>query len=151
MSSFHIIVRPSEGRLPASKIDIRGAEVLTYRLDSDSGAAGFSVSYEELSQKLSQIERLFIEPDGSFVWVSPDNTEQKLNGQITDDGKHVMFLELRGNCPFHSMEPVLAGLGWPTCRLLFQQLPEANLFDEEGIRLVLSAIQAGVATGRPME
>ncbi len=97
----------------------------------------FAPSYEDYAQVLMNIPRLYIEPDGSFVWVSALDSEHQLNGQITDDGQRVMFVELRGTCPFSGVEPVLVGLGWPEQPVRIQLLPNARILDDVEFRALL--------------
>jgi len=54
------------------------------------------LSFEEGLRALERLERLFAEPDGSFVW-RPAPGEQ-VDGQCYDRGGQLLYLELRGDC-----------------------------------------------------
>ncbi len=63
--------------------------------------APLTVSWEQASENLSQLPRMFLEPDGSFLWTGtdPDCGPWQLEGTIFDDGRVVRRIELAGNCP----------------------------------------------------
>lgn len=106
-AEFHAIVRPA-GRLED----------------------GFGRSYEDVAEELAKIPRLHIEPDGSFVWVSAENVSRKINGQITDDGHQVMYIEFRGKAASSDLQPILATLRGAAAPLQFQLLPTGDMIDE---------------------
>ena len=91
---------------------------------------GFGMSYEHVEAELSKISRLHIELDGSFVWVSATDVSHKVNGQITDDGKQVMYIEFRGIATAAEIEPILAPLKSDRHELTFQMLPGGEILNE---------------------
>ncbi len=142
---FHIIVRPL-GAVQFASSSIAtwsGAPespLAVWSVAEDSvslGSQAFQFPYEVLAASLSRVPRLFLEPDGAFVWVSPEDPARRVNGQITDDGEQVLYLELRGRCSFEDLAVIFQMLGWPEVELVYQLLPEAMLVRESQFREVL--------------
>ncbi len=132
MREFHAIVRPlgecvlrKSGTFAWGDATIDAWQVADPSVDP--GWQGFGFSYECLAKRLSAVPRLFIEPDGSFVWVASADPARSISGQITDDGQQVVALELRGRCQWEEMTLILRELGWPEAKLVFQLLPWAVL------------------------
>lgn len=73
----------------------------------------FVVSFEEVFAALENWPRMYIEPDGSFVWVgeevSPDglSTAWQLDGHLYDRAGRLLFVELQGTCPVSAFEQLL--------------------------------------------
>ncbi len=112
--NFHAILQPSGLSSAAQNASI----------------SGFGISYEQVEAELSKISRLHIELDGSFVWVSAADVSHKVNGQITDDGKQVMYIEFRGVATAEEIEPILAPLKSNQHELKFQMLPGGEVLNE---------------------
>lgn len=141
MKEFHTIVRPlGDTRLVGTEpSQWRDETIATWRVDSQSPALAsqsFTLPYEAYAEKLSGIPRLFLEPDGSFVWVLSEDASRRISGQITDDGQRVLYLELRGRCLWDDLLAVLGPLDTDASGLdfAFQLLPEAFLVKEETFR-----------------
>lgn len=78
------------------------------------------VSFDDLCAALEPLERLFLEPDGSWVWVGGDPAAWQLDGQIHDGGPSVAYVEVKGTCPPPAWDRLLAACGSPPGQLLFQ-------------------------------
>lgn len=142
MRDFHTIIRPigsaqlvaGEPRIWSGAADER---IHTWKVGSGSPSLetqSFEMAYETFAEDLAKVPRLFLEPDGSFVWVSNADPTHRISGQVTDDGSRVLYLELRGRCCWDELATVLGILGWPGAELAFQLLPEAMLIREEQFR-----------------
>ncbi|REK08249.1 MAG: hypothetical protein DWQ37_20610 [Planctomycetota bacterium] len=104
------------------------------------------VSFEEAYDALRQIERLFCEPDGSFVWTSPQpGTHWQLDGNLYDRAGRLLLVDLQGSCPQEAFDRLLEPLGWPQAPLMFQLKREAVFLDEDAFRRLAEALgtQAG--------
>lgn len=131
MQHFHAVLRPLHPRAEKSGRTIwLGQEVIPLRVPPAAGSGSFARSYEQLAEALREMPRLFLEPDGSFGWVARQDVTQRLDGQITDDGQRVMFVDLQGRCDFSLLEALLVALGWPQQPLMFQILPDGFVLDE---------------------
>jgi hypothetical protein len=89
---------------------------------------GLAVRFEEVLASLAKLPRMFIEPDGSFVWrgTSDDGQPWQVDGNLIDRGDVLACVELKGSCPAARLDDILRGLGWPEATLWFQ-LPRLGL------------------------
>ena len=76
------------------------------------------VSFEEVAQHLQQLPRMYLEMDGSFVWVgdhspsidAPEDgkrPEWQLDGMLYDAGGMLQYVELRGSCSLSMWQRLL--------------------------------------------
>ena len=94
----------------------------------------FDRTFEEVSEALAALPRMFIEPDGSFVWVSASEPAWQLDGVLYDGPDRLWYIELKGRCPETEFNLLLTALGWPQTQVAFQLVREAALFDEQAFR-----------------
>lgn len=95
----------------------------------------FDCSFEEASTRLAALERMYCEPDGSFVWVSSQNEPAwQIDGNLYDRNGRLLFVDLKGTCPNEQFERLLAALGWPNTPLMFQLTRDAVFLDETQFR-----------------
>lgn len=91
----------------------------------------FECSFEQLTESFEQLPRMFLEPDGSFVWVIENGGSRfQLDGLLTDDGAHLLTCELKGTCNANVWEQFLKTLAWPS-QTVVVQLVEAGTFLSE--------------------
>ena len=95
-ASLHTL--PS-GAIAEEPVDLQGRPIRQLMLSATRLADPLPVSFEEAFERLSALPRMFIEPDGSFVWVS-DSTEftWQLDGLLFDRGGQLQYVELHGAC-----------------------------------------------------
>jgi hypothetical protein len=109
-------------------------------------AAPLAVSFEAALAGLGSLPRLFIEPDGSFVWCGADDDGQpwQVDGNLIDRGEVLDYVELKGACPSGQLDEILRALGWPAVQLTFQ-LPWLGVFltEEEFRRQAATGAGAG--------
>ncbi len=87
--------------------------------DQQIASTTFSVSFEQAFQRLQQLERLFIELDGYFVWTGQhDSQPWQIDGMLYDYGEHLQRVELKGGCPGAAWRQLLDCFDWPKQRLL---------------------------------
>ncbi len=92
----------------------------------------FELSFEEVAQRLTELPRMFLEPDGSFVWVVDDLDRQyQLDGSLYDDGVRMLHVELKGTFDSTALDTFLSRLGWPTQSVIFQ-LVQQGIYLSEG-------------------
>jgi hypothetical protein len=85
------------------------------------------ISFDEAAQSLALLPRLFIEPDGSFVWTGGHPAQPwQVDGNLIDRGDSLAYVELKGHCPEEQLNELLAALGWPASPLAFQ-LPRRGI------------------------
>lgn len=107
-------------------------------------AAGLPATFDEASAALALLPRLFLEPDGSFVWRGElaDKTVWQVDGNLIDQGQHLAYVELSGRCPSEQFDQLLSAIGWPNVRLAFQLPRQGTVLSEEEFRR-RAAEQAG--------
>ncbi len=94
----------------------------------------FARTFEEVSARLAALPRMFIEPDGAFVWVAADGPPWQLDGVLYDGAGRLWYVELKGRCPQKEFDQILLALGWPQSPVVFQLVREASLLDEPDFR-----------------
>jgi hypothetical protein len=94
------------------------------------------VRFEEAASALSRLHRLFIEPDGSFVWTgtTAEGESWQMDGNLIDRGDVLAYVELKGCCPEEEFDLLLLALGWPQSPLVFQLTQRGVVLDETNFR-----------------
>jgi hypothetical protein len=130
---------------PAAAIDgeiveLAGEKIRTLGIDPHALAATlYDCSFEVARDRLAQLERMYCEPDGSFVWVSPsDGPAWQVDGNLYDRNERLLFVDLKGTCPSDQFDRLLSAVGWPRTRIMFQLTREAVFLDENEFRRVAS-------------
>lgn len=140
--AFEISVhhRPAEGLFPAPPYaDALGAWP-TVGLPHDMLAVPLAVSFDEAIGRLGRLERMYAEPDGSFVWASQrSGLSWQVDGNVFDRDGRVVLVDMKGNCPTADFDRLLACFGWPAERLLFQLVRPAVFLEESVFRRHASA------------
>jgi hypothetical protein len=96
-------------------------------------AAGMTMTsdFEAALSRLAALERAFVEPDGSFVWVGPGGEGRwQIDGNAYERHGRVLVVETKGGCPEDILERFLAVWGWPG-QALAVQLVRAGVFVDE--------------------
>jgi hypothetical protein len=132
--SFHIGIhaRPN-GVFVERSVQVDGIEIKTLDIPPQQLNTPLPVSFETAESRLAKLPRLFIEPDGSFVWVSghDESSSWQVDGMMYDRDEHLMYVELKGSCPAASFRSLLAAVGEPETRFLVQLIRHAVLMDAE--------------------
>jgi hypothetical protein len=98
-------------------------------------AAPLAVAFDDAFIRLGDLERMFAEPDGSFVWTSPrEGCTWQVDGNALERGGRVLLVDLKGTCPEHAFDRLLAAFGWPEQRLMMQLVRPAVFLDEATFR-----------------
>ena len=137
MYSFHITVHAQPGDTGAGpEMDFGGRAVRTLQIAPTTlSTTTFGCSFETAQGRLAQLDRMFIEADGSFVWVSPQGEPAwQVDGNLYDRNEQLLFVDLKGICPVEQFDRLLTALGWPATRLMFQLTREAVFLDEGEFR-----------------
>lgn len=119
------IVELSEGRFQT--LDVQPAALAT----------PMGVSFEQASQSLASIPRMFVEPDGSLVWTADDG--RQIDGVLYDRGERLLYVELQGVCLPEEFDRLLAAFDWPQSPLIFQLRRQAIFLGEEEFRRFAAA------------
>lgn len=143
-SFFHLIAFPGDTMLKASeRKDVEGFQVNCLCLDSlPSRLDNFGLSFEEALARLNELDRMFVELDGAFVWMcmSPGR-ESQIDGLLNDLNDRVISIELKGS-NYLCLDEIFKVFGWPTRRIVIQDVRRGLFFDEpdyRGLHQYLSA------------
>ena len=91
--------------------------------------------FDEAIGRLAALERMYVEPDGSFVWTSPrEGLWWQVDGNATERDGRLLLVDLRGSCPPAEFDRLLAALGWPAAGVVFQLVRPAVFLDEDTFR-----------------
>ncbi|HUE75159.1 MAG TPA: hypothetical protein VMP01_30100 [Pirellulaceae bacterium] len=134
---FHVRVYARPEVLTADRPRQLGPIQITPLLAAQSELlSSWPITFDEAAERLSQLPRMFLEPDGSFVWVAPSEPAWQIDGVLYDRGPKLAYVELRGSCEAGALNELLSALGWPHTPLVFELVNEAILLSEEDFRRV---------------
>jgi hypothetical protein len=136
MHPFHIAIhaRP-EHVLPGPAWELDGQRYDTLAITANSLDRPLPVSYDQAAERLHRLPRMFLEPDGSFVWVSEDGQQPwQVDGNLFDRRERLLYVELKGTCSREAFDRLLKAFGWPETQLVFQLIRPAVFLDETPFR-----------------
>jgi len=137
MYAFHTTIHARPAAAAAGKeIELAGRRIRTLEISHEElGAATFACTFEEAIDKLSEFERMYCEPDGSFVWVSSQGEPAwQVDGNLYDKNERLLFVDAKGSCPAEQFDRLLTALGWPETPVMFQLVRQAVLLGEAEFR-----------------
>ena len=136
MYQFRTCIHPlATDATPSATVDLQGSGVESLRIESPPFA--FAVTFDRASEILATLPRMFIEPDGSFVWAGElDGKSWQVDGVLYDEGPSLSYVELSGTCPPNDFDQFLAALGWPAAPVMFQLVEEGVFLGEAEFRQV---------------
>ncbi len=71
------------------------------------GRSTLARSFEEVAADLARFQRMYIEPDGSFVWVSSrGEAPWQVDGNLYDHQERVRLVDVKGSCPAGTIRPI---------------------------------------------
>lgn len=126
--------RPDAARPLGSHRDAWG-DWTTLDMPRDALAEPLTVAFDAMLERLAALERMYVEPDGSFVWTSRrEGLSWQVDGNAAERAGRVLLVDLRGSCPPAEFDRLLAALGWPAQALAFELLRPAVFLDEPTFR-----------------
>jgi hypothetical protein len=133
---FHVSVHAApRDKRPGPQSVINGIHVETLDVTPAQLAEPMGTSFEDASAALEKLERMFLEPDGSFVWVSPQSDLRwQIDGVLYDRAGRLMFVDLKGDCTEEALDQLLSALCADKKPLMFQLVREAVFLDDEQFR-----------------
>ncbi len=121
--------------ITSCRMELAGKNYDVLEFDLTRHTTPMSVSFEEAAEQLARLPRLFIEADGSFVWVGQQATlAWQLDGCMYDRNQHVIYVDVAGTCPPQQFDRLLSAFGWPTTPLIFQLSQHAVFLNEYELR-----------------
>lgn len=107
----------------------------TLALRPEQFSEPLSVTFDEAIEGLGQLPRLYAEPDGSFVWTSPqEGLCWQVNGNLYERNNRVLLVHLKGSCPAAEFDQLLACFGMPPAVVVAQLVRSAVTIDEATLR-----------------
>lgn len=104
------------------------------------GRGPIPITFEQLAERLSNVERIYFEMDGSFVWTGESDLGRwQLDGMVYDAAGSVQYIDLKGWCPWSVWNFFLRKLSgdeewseaWTVLRLPAQQEQTLAAFNQE--------------------
>ena len=126
--------RPADGLPGGSHADAWGTwPILEVR--RDALAVPMAISFDAALAGLGAIERLYVEPDGSFVWTSPRvGSWWQVDGNASERDGRLLLVDLKGSCPGPAFDRLLTACGWPGQPVMMQLVRPAVFLDEPTFR-----------------
>jgi hypothetical protein len=115
-------------------IDIDGQRYQPLAPAPQHAGQPFPLSFEDVNAAMTALERMFTEPDGSFVWTGDDPNPWQVEGSLVDLGGRLLYVELWGRCPPAAFDRLLQCLDWPNVRLMFYCHREGVFLNESEFR-----------------
>jgi hypothetical protein len=98
-------------------------------------AAPMAIGFDEAFDRLARLERMYAEPDGSFVWTSPrEGLWWQVDGNACEKEGRVLLVDLKGSCPAAEFDRLLGAFGWPQQAVMMQVVRSAVFLDEPTFR-----------------
>jgi len=99
-------------------------------------SASLAVSFDSAVAVLERLPRMFVEPDGSFVWtgVEVDGQRWQVDGNLIDRGDVLAYVDVSGCCPAEQFDALLRAFGWPEALLAFGLTRSGQTLDEAAFR-----------------
>lgn len=93
------------------------------------------IGFDDAFSRLERLERMFAEPDGSFVWTSPrEGLSWQVDGNAFERDGRVLLVDLKGSCPPEAFDRLLEAFGWPAEAVMLQLVKPAVFVDETTFR-----------------
>lgn len=103
-------------------------------------ATPLAIGFDAALARLEAIERLYAEPDGSFVWSCSRAAEAaapgfwQVDGNAAERDGRLLLVDLKGSCPAAEFDRLLAAFGWPDQPVMMQLVRAAVFLDEATFR-----------------
>ena len=97
--------------------------------------APMAIPFDEMLSRMATLDRMYAEPDGSFVWTSPrDGLGWQVDGNAFEREGRLLLVDLKGSCPEPDFDRILAACGWPAQAVMMQLVRAAVFLDEPTFR-----------------
>ena len=107
----------------------------TLAVSRESLAVPMVIGFDEAFDRLARLERMYAEPDGSFVWTIPrEGLWWQVDGNAFDKDGRVLLADLKGSCPAVEFDRLLGAFGWPQQAMMMQLVRPAVFLDEPTFR-----------------
>ena len=134
--SFYVIAQTKPAVAAAGpSVRIGDHDIPTLMVPRSALGKPFAVSFEEVAEKLTRLERMDFEPDGYFLWSGATGQDRwQVDGHLYDRAQRLLMVSLKGSCPPERFDKLLTAIGWPDTPLMFELVQEDVYVDEAGFR-----------------
>src|SRR5262245_32769330 len=114
--------------------------------DQPENLSPLSITFDQATAALQQLDRLFIEPDGSFVWTGSmvDGQPWQVDGNLIDRGDALAYVEVKGCCPPEQFDHLLTVFGWPRAKLAFHLPQHGTTLNEVEFRCLAASDKGAI-------
>jgi hypothetical protein len=142
MYLFHVTLHARSFEVQAGNRSIvtSDCEYRTLEVPQQALATTLPLSFEEAAAALTRLPRMYVEPDGSFVWVSSAGEPAwQVDGVLYDRDGRLLLVEMKGTCAPANLEQLLIAFGWPQAAVMFQLTREAVFVDDTTFRALAAS------------
>ena len=131
--------RPAEATAGPALTDAWGTWP-TLEVPKATLATPLAIGFDAALARLEAIERLYAEPDGSFVWAcsrsaeATDAASWQVDGNAAERAGRLLLVDLKGSCPPAEFDRLLEAFGWPGQPVMMQLVRAAAFLDEATFR-----------------
>lgn len=124
-----------EGVHPGEEVMVRQIVLPTLKPTVAELYTPFPCTFETTAAILQRQQRVFFEPDGSFVWGEGADAERwQIDGHLFDRAGKLLYVHLKGTCPAEVFDHLLKSVRWPATTVMFQLQQEGYVLDEPSFR-----------------
>lgn len=111
----------------------------TLAVSNPALAVLMTAGFDDALAGLAELERMYAEPDGSFVWTSSRSSDAgaawwQVDGNACEKDGRVLLVDLKGSCPPAEFDRLLAAFGWPAQPMMMLLVRSAVFLGEEAFR-----------------
>lgn len=111
----------------------------TLAVSNPALAVSMTAGFDDALAGLAELERMYAEPDGSFVWTSSRSSDAgaawwQVDGNACEKDGRVLLVDLKGSCPPAEFDRLLAAFGWPAQPMMMLLVRSAVFLGEEAFR-----------------
>lgn len=126
--------RPDDATAAGPHVDEWGAWPIL-AVSRDALSLPLAIGFDEAVERLACLPRMFVEPDGSFVWTSPAAGQAwQVDGNLFERAGSVLLVDLKGSCPPAEFDRLLGAFGWPEDAVMLGLVRAAVFLDEPTFR-----------------
>jgi len=105
-----------------------------------------TTTFDDALNAMAKLDRLFIEPDGSFVWtgVAADGQAWQVDGNLIDRGDSLAYVELNGLCPEAEFNRLLSIFDSQEVPLAFHLPQRGILLNEREFRRLAASAEGAI-------
>jgi hypothetical protein len=137
--AFEIVLHGLPGPAPAAVAapgfsDAHGTWP-TMPLTRETVTEPMALGFDAALGRLDALPRMFVEPDGAFVWTSPrEGSRWQVDGNAFERSGRVLLVDLKGSCPAAEFDALLACFGWPEQPIAVQVVRAGVFLDLDTFR-----------------